>query len=133
MEAMMSDDLTDIWHGRFSFPRLYEPVSFTARLEQSGDNLAGTIGELAPRGAAAGLVLTSTISGTVKGGAVTFLKTYDALVEGYDSVHYAGAVFDGGLEINGDWTIRNDWAGAFLMIRSRGLYQGILRREAERV
>jgi len=133
MEAALSNDITDTWHGRFSFPRLYEPVSFTARLEQSGDSLVGTVEELAPHGPAAGKVLTSTITGTVSGGGVTFLKTYDALVPGYDAVRYDGAVFDGGLEINGDWRIAGDWSGAFLMIRSRGLYQAIPRKQTERV
>jgi len=42
-------------------------------------------------------------------------------------------VFDGGLEINGDWRIAGDWSGAFLMIRSRGLYQAIPRKQTERV
>jgi hypothetical protein len=133
MDTALSNDLTDTWHGRFSFPRLHEPVSFTARLEQSGDRLAGTVEEVASVGPAAGQVLASTITGTVVGGVVTFLKTYDALVTGYDSVHYAGVVFDGGLEINGDWTIAGDWSGAFLMIRSKGLYQAILRKQSERV
>jgi hypothetical protein len=64
-------DLTDTWRGRFSFPRLYEPVSFLARIEQSGDWIAGTIEELGDRGVVSGKLLTSTISGRVTSGAIT--------------------------------------------------------------
>ena len=133
MTTSKAEDLTDTWQGRFSFPRLYEPVSFTARIEHTDDTVLGSVEELGVRGAAAGKRLTSTITGTAIGGAVTFLKTYDAFAAGYDAVHYAGTVGDGGLEISGVWTIPGNWSGTFLMIRSRGLELALSKTRVERI
>ena len=127
------DDLTDTWQGRFTYPRGYdEPVSFVARLQQTGEWLSGTIDEPG-RHSAVGRRLTSTISGKVTGDEVTFLKTYDAEVREYDAVHYAGRVGDGGLEISGTWSIPGSWSGGFIMIRSRGTPAAIARKATEKV
>ena len=133
MTTSAAEDLTDTWRGRFSFPRLYEPVSFTAQIQQSGDALSGVVEEPGVRGDAEGRRLTATITGTADGGVVTFLKTYDAFVAGYDAVHYAGTVGDGGLEISGTWTIPGSWSGTFLMIRSRGLELALSKTRVARI
>ncbi len=39
---------------------------------------------------------------------------------GYDSVQYTGEVNEDGIEIEGRWTVRSNWSGTFLMIRSSG-------------
>jgi hypothetical protein len=116
----VAHDLSDIWHGRFIFPRLYAPVSFVATLQQTGDWIYGRVEEPGLRGEA-GKILSATISGKVIADAVTFLKTYDSLQGGYDAVRYEGLVSDEGLEISGTWNIPNNWSGPFIMIRSRGL------------
>ena len=129
----MPHDLTDTWQGRFTFPRLFDPITFVASINQTGEWLSGTVEEPGMRGVATGKVLTATISGKVTAGAVTFLKTYDAEIRGYDAVHYQGTVGDQGLEINGTWTIPGNWSGTFIMIRSRGLEIAQAVHEEERV
>ena len=129
----MLHDLTDTWHGRFTFPRLYDPISFVASIEQTDEWLSGTVEEPGMRGVATGKVLTATISGKVTSDEVTFLKTYDAEIASYDAVHYQGKVGDQGLEISGTWTIPGSWSGTFIMIRSRGLEIAQTAHEEERV
>jgi hypothetical protein len=72
------------------------------------------------RGAVAGKTLCATLSGRSDTSTVTFLKTYDVQVAGYDAVIYEGVIADDGREIVGTWSIPGNWSGAFIMIRSRG-------------
>jgi hypothetical protein len=125
-------DLSDTWHGRYAFPRLYEPVSFTAVIRHAGDWISGTVEESGLR-RAAGRLLTATIAGRVTGDEVTFLKTYDVHERGYDAVNYVGRIGDGGLEISGTWSIPGNWSGTFIMIRSRGTPAAVASQVSERV
>ena len=130
---MTALDLTDTWHGRFTYPRQNAPSSFTAELRQVGDTLTGVIDEPGI-GPADGLVLTSSVAGQVAGTSVTLLKTYDVVVAGYSAeVHYEGGIRDEGLEIAGTWSIPGAWSGDFIMIRARGLTRSASRRQTERV
>jgi hypothetical protein len=85
------------------------------------------------RGVVAGKILTATISGKVTSNEVTFLKTYDLQIGGYDVVQYQGLIGDEGLEIAGTWTIPGNWSGTFIMIRSRGLAIPQSARKVEQV
>ena len=117
-----ASDLVGVWHGRFSFPRLFGPVPFTAYVEQTADQLSGMIEEPGQR-RANGRVLTSTISGSTNSGRVRFLKTYDGEIRGYGTVQYEGQITDEGREIHGAWSIPGNWSGSFIMIRARSLKQ----------
>ncbi|MEO8927324.1 MAG: hypothetical protein ABI306_09185 [Caulobacteraceae bacterium] len=120
-------DLSGIWHGRFSFPRNFEPVSFAATLAESDTWLSGSTEEVGMRGEAAGKTIGATLQGRRHGSAVAFLKTYDALLRGYDAVRYDGAVNAEATEVVGRWTIPGNWSGAFLMIRASGITDAVAR------
>jgi len=119
MNSPPADDLTDTWHGRFAFPRLHEPVSFTARLEQSGGLLSGRVEELGNIGAAAGKRLTATLTGAVSGAWSPSSRPTTHSSKATTSVHYSGAVCDEGLEISGTWTIPGNWSGTLFGGRLR--------------
>ena len=119
--AIEAHDLTDTWYGRFSYPRRYGPVQFTAELKQIGTRLLGRVEEPARQRSSAGVVLNSTVFGTVSSGGVHFVKRYDGSPRGHRAVQYVGTVADDGLEIHGEWSIPGNWSGTFIMIRSRGL------------
>lgn len=128
-----TDDLTDTWHGRFSYPAEGGSVPFTARLEHAGDRLRGDIAEPGHEAHAPGLILAATVSGRAVAGRVSFTKTYLTRAPGYDTVRYEGRVRDGGLEIVGLWRIPGALTGPFIMIRSRGLPASVEARREEPV
>ena len=126
-------DLTGTWHGRFSFPRLYPPVSFTAVISHVDDWIQGSTEEHADRGPDKGSVITATLSGRVTHPNISFLKTYDRPTRPYDAVQYEGAICSEGLEISGTWSIFGAWSGTFLMIRSSGPETAATRRTSEEI
>lgn len=128
-----TDDLTDTWHGRFSYPADGGSVPFTARLEQAGDRLSGDIEEPGHEALAPGLTLAATVSGRAASGRVSFTKTYATRAPGYGTVRYEGRVRDGGLEIVGTWRIPGSLTGPFIMIRPRGLPGSVEARREEPV
>ncbi len=113
-------DLSGVWRGLFSYPRDRPPVSFTAALTETGEWVTGSTEEHGARPEIAHRTLTATVQGRRTGRAVTFLKTYDADVRGYDSVRYEGRINHDASEIEGEWTIPGAWSGKFLMIRQSG-------------
>jgi len=132
----MSDealDLTGSWSGLFSYESPRPPVSFTAALTEAGGWLSGATEEVATSGPSQGKTKRANLEGRRAGTSVTFLKTYDEVVGGYDSVQYVGAVNGDGSEIEGRWTIFGRATGSFLMIRSPGSQAAVERRAAERV
>lgn len=80
-----------------------------------------------------GRTIAATVQGRRAGRTVTFLKSYDDLPQGYDTVHYAGDVGHDDNEIEGRWTVPGSWSGKFLMIRASGTSVALLRKVAERV
>ena len=114
-------DLTGVWDGRYSYPRLLEPVFFTAVMLQSGSGLSGMIHEQPPDGPGAGAVRNATFEGELDGSAVRFVKVYEP--DGGRKkrpVVYEGMLNADATEIEGRWRIPGAWSGTFLMIRSRG-------------
>jgi hypothetical protein len=113
-------DLSGDWSGLYRFPSHKQPVAFKASLSQTGEWLTGTIEEWVELGLPAKTRLTAMIVGQVRAAEVSFMKTYDRQVGGYDDVSYVGTVASGGLEIGGVWTIPGNWSGTFTMIRAAG-------------
>ena len=126
-------DLSGVWDGLFSYPSRRPPVMFVATLAESGAWLNGVIEEVATSGPSKGQTLSATVQGRRTGRSVSFLKTYDRVFGGYDSVHYEGEINADVTEIEGRWAIFERLAGTFLMIRSGGGQAAARRRVAERL
>jgi hypothetical protein len=125
-------DLSGVWSGTYRFPRLRPPVNFSANLDHAGEWLTGGIEERVSRGQTQ-QTLSATIMGRCAGSEVTFMKTYDHPVGGFDAVSYSGAVDALGLEISGVWSIHGNWSGTFTMVRTRGPDAAVERKVAETV
>lgn len=126
-------DLTEVWNGLYSYPRAREPVSFAATLTETGGWLSGAVEEIASVGPMRGQSITATLQGRRTGRAVTSLKTYDDLPQGYDTVQYVGDVNEDGSEIEGRWTVPGSWSGKFLMIRAGQTEIALTQDTAERI
>jgi hypothetical protein len=111
-------NLTGVWNGFFSYPRLLEPVTFTATLIETQSWVSGSTHEPCTVGKHIGQTLYATLLGTRTGNAVTFKKTYDGTSDRYHIVNYEGTIAGDGTEIEGQWIIRVTWSGRFLMVRS---------------
>ncbi len=111
-------NLSGVWSGRYSYPN-GSAVAFAATLAEISGWLSGTIEEVATAGPARGRTIRATLQGRRTGGSVTFLKSYDDLPPGYDTVGYAGKVNHDATEIDGRWTIPGSWSGKFMMIRPK--------------
>ncbi len=118
MTAPADRNLTGDWQGLYSYPGNQPPTPFLARLTETDGWIAGAIEEIATVGDTAGQPITATLAGRRIGRSVTFLKTYDATLIGYDAVAYAGEIDASGDEIDGRWRVSASWTGPFLMIRS---------------
>jgi hypothetical protein len=126
-------NLTGAWSGLYSYPHGGSPVSFAATLTEISGWLSGAIEEVATAGPARGQTIRATVQGRRTGSAITFLKSYDDLPPGYDTVHYAGEVNHDATEIDGRWTIPGSWSGKFLMIRPKGVETELAIDISERV
>lgn len=120
--------LTGMWHGLFSYPRLYDPTSFVAILIESGAGFSGTTHEPCAIERISGGVLYATLQGRRDGAAVTFLKTYDGTGGWAHSVAYEGMLSGDGTEIEGRWRVSGVWSGKFLMIRSSARESSVVRK-----
>jgi hypothetical protein len=63
---MRGEDLSGLWDGLYSYPRILAPVSFVADLKETGGWLTGTTRETAVSGSATGQNLSATLQGTVR-------------------------------------------------------------------
>lgn len=119
MPASPHSDLTGVWDGQFSYPRSYEPTSFTCVLLDIGGALSGTVTEHSNNGPTKGQTLNATILGSRRDSAVSFTKSYPPRTTNHGKpVLYAGTLSLDGFEIEGEWTVPGGWSGKFLMIRS---------------
>ena len=125
--ADAAHNLTGVWHGRFTYPRWYEPGTFIAILVETGGALSGTTEEACTVGAIQGMTLHGVIQGSRREHAVRFVKTYDGTGGWSHAVVYDGTLSSDGTEIEGRWRIAGIWSGTFLMIRSTGLPEAVER------
>jgi hypothetical protein len=115
-----SKNLTGVWRGLFSYPRMYRAAGFTATLIETGSSLTGSTTEIAVEGLRDGMAVSAFLSGRRTGGRVIFTKQYEGPEPPNHSVEYDGALAEDFMEIDGRWFIPGSWAGRFLMIRSGG-------------
>lgn len=110
-------NLSGLWQGQFSYPRLFEPEFFTATLLDQTGHISGCITEKANDPNHASGTFFAQVSGTHTGLEVYFKKYYEGAVRSH-TVHYEGSVNEEGTEISGTWRIQGSWSGPFLMVRS---------------
>jgi hypothetical protein len=127
------DNLTGVWHGLYSYPGQRQPVYFVATLIDSGGHISGMTHESEVGESGAPLTLYASISGTRQGASVSFAKSYDGSGGWDHSVAYEGAVNGEWTEIEGRWSIGIKETGKFLMIRSRGVTESVVREAFEKV
>lgn len=120
--------LTGVWHGLYTYASQPEPVYFVATLIHSGTSLTGTTHESERGETGAPLTLFAMIDGSVAGASVAFTKTYDGSGGWAHSVAYEGELNGERTEIEGRWTIADKAFGRFLMIRSSGASEQVVRR-----
>lgn len=125
--------LTGVWHGLYTYPGYGQPVYFVATLIDSGGSLSGTTHESEIGELGAPLTLYAGIAGSIQGASVVFTKTYDGSGGWTHQVAYDGMLNGERTEIEGRWTIRAKASGRFLMIRSRGVTETIVREAFEKV
>ena len=122
--------LTGVWHGLFSYPRLYEPTSFVAVLIDSGSSFSGTTHEPLPSAQGSGGLLYAMIQGRREGSAITFTKVYDGSNGWSHTVEYEGTLNGGATEIEGRWHLPEVWSGKFLMVRAGAKGEDVARKTA---
>ncbi len=113
-------NLTGVWQGLFSYPRMYRAAGFTATLIETGSSLSGSTSEIAVEGPRDGMTASAFFSGHRTGSRVAFTKQYEGPEPPNHAVEYEGTISDDFMEIDGRWFIPGSWAGRFLMIRSGG-------------
>jgi len=132
-EADNTSDLSGAWSGVYSYPGDRPPVSFSATLSQNGEWITGATEEIGLGSDARRHRMTATLQGRRAGAHVTWLKLYDRISGGYDAVSYEGQVNEDASEISGRWSVRADWSGAFLLIRTPSNVAGATRAASERI
>lgn len=127
----MDVNLTGVWQGLYTYPRILQRVLFGATLIEAGSWVTGSTHEVWNHGPHKGKTLTAMLEGQRSDSVLTFTKTYE--VGNLKAIQYEGAISADGLEIEGRWMISNDWAGKFLMIRSAGKEQSVDHQVFERI
>jgi hypothetical protein len=120
--------LTGVWHGLYTYASQPEPIYFVATLIESGSSLTGSTHESAIGEHGAPLTLIAALSGSRHGQAILFTKTYDGSGGWTHTVAYDGTLNADRTEIEGRWTIGIEASGRFLMIRSSGTTEAVIRR-----
>ncbi len=77
MNGDLAKSLTGVWNGLYSYPALFEPVSFVATLIDAGASLSGTTHESCEVAPGDTQTLYAMLSGARAGQNVTFTKEYD--------------------------------------------------------
>jgi hypothetical protein len=132
-EDQGSRSLTGVWNGLYTYSSGLS-VSFVATLIDGGSVLSGTTHEPDLLGSPPGKTLYALLSGGRRGGAISFVKTYDeAGPKFYYPVHYEGALNGDATEIEGRWRIGDGTTGKFLMVRSNGKAVAIERKKRAKV
>jgi len=129
---VISQSLTGIWHGIYSYPLPRASVSFVATLIETARAVSGTTHEPCTIGGSSNEILYATLLGSRQDSAVAFVKTYDGANPRYGTVAYDGTLSPDGTEIEGRWTVPGNWSGKFLMIRPAGKAEVAARTVFER-
>jgi hypothetical protein len=127
------NNLTGVWHGLYTYPGQQQPVYFVATLIDSGGHISGMTHESEIGEFGAPLTLYAAISGARQGNSVSFIKAYDGSGGWDHSVAYEGVLNGECTEIDGRWSIGSKATGKFLMIRSRGVTESIVREVFEKI
>ncbi len=125
--------LTGVWHGLYSYPQYLEPVFFMATLVSHGGHFSGTTHEAQVGMPGAPLTAFASVDGVVDGEQASFKKTYDGTGGWSHSLMYFGMLNGDRNEIVGKWVFPNSWSGRFMMIRSTGLSETVVRKAYENV
>lgn len=128
-----TSNLTAVWQGLYNYPQVLEPVYFVATLVSFGQSFSGTTHEALEGRRGAPLQLFASVDGSVAGQDVSFTKIYDGTANWNHSVNYDGTLSADGTEIEGTWSIRNEWSGTFLMIRGSHASETVIREAFEKV
>jgi hypothetical protein len=118
--------------GIYSYATDRAPVSFVATLIETGSAVSGTTHEPCAIGGSPSEILYATVSGSRQDSAVAFVKTYNGANPHYGTVAYEGTLSRDGTEIEGRWMAPGNWSGKFLMIRSAGKTEAVMRTVFER-
>lgn len=134
--SVAQKDVTGVWHGLYSYDFAQAPVYFVATLLAGSNWLSGTSHEASEGSIGQALTLYATLEGSVAGDNVDFIKSYDGSGGWSHSVPYSGSLSPDGLEIEGTWHIKDvgflPVSGRFLMIRSGGASEALVRKVYER-
>jgi hypothetical protein len=132
-----TDNLTGVWHGLYSYDLAKAPVYFVATLMSGKNWITGTSHEAVNEIIGQTLTLFAALEGSLDGSKVAFVKTYDGSGGWDHSVPYTGTLSPDGTEIEGAWEIVEAGylpaTGRFLMIRSEGASEVVVRAAYERV
>ena len=105
------------WTGGYISANGADVNTFDIKLRQSGTAITGTIIEVNVFGdTAKAMFLTSRLVGTVQGGEVRFVKTYDGSGGASHSVTYQGRLDATGRRVRGSYNAEGA-TGAFEMVR----------------
>jgi hypothetical protein len=131
-----TQSLTGVWHGLYSYDVAMAPVYFVATLMSGGSWISGTSHEACNEIVGQALTLFANLDGTIEGSKINFVKTYDGSGGWDHSVPYSGTLSPDATEIEGTWQIvEAGYApvyGRFLMIRSSGASEALVREVYER-
>jgi hypothetical protein len=135
--AEKNQSLTGVWHGLYSYDVAMAPVYFVATLMSGYGWISGTSHEAANEMPGQALTLFATLGGSVNGANIGFIKTYDGTNGWSHAVPYVGTLSPDATEIEGTWEIKETGyltsTGRFLMIRSFGANEAVVREVYERV
>lgn len=129
----LAKSLTGVWNGMYSYPALFEPVSYVATLIDGGAFLSGTTHEACEVAPGDHQTLHAMISGARAGQTVTFTKEYDGSGGWKHAVFYEGSLSADGTEIEGRWHVPGAMTGKFLMIRNVAKARALTREVFEKV
>lgn len=132
-----SINLTGVWHGLYSYDIAMAPVYFVATLIGGPGWISGTSHEAANEIPGQALTLFAALEGSFDGVNVSFIKTYDGTGGWSHSVPYTGTLNIDATEIEGTWIVAEpgyqSLTGRFLMIRSLGASEAVIRQVYETV
>ena len=110
--------LTGAWSGAYRYPNGGHETVFSAQIEERGGAFVGATQEPNEFINSIDSVLHGEIDGQRSGNIVTFTKFYNHGDErARHSIRYEGTIDANLSRIEGRWTVRSSWSGAFFMTR----------------